>query len=282
MSDTALDHPLVRDYLRDLDRALAAGPAAQASELREQITAHLEDALPAGAADDEVAATLRRLGSPADLAAEAWPRRSPAWRTWARGLTRHGWTAIAAVAVLVAAAVAAGGYVLAYRHEALSAAPLELDTGMGWWYAQDRDHQTFAQADGAQQTSVPIRSGQEQGIAFDVVNPSSLPQTVLGPGPDAGAPGNLTSFQVGVSTTDPWHGGGNPMLLRFSGRELIPPHQIRWVRLMWISDACLSPGASQGIDSLPLRVRVGPVTRTETLSLDGGWYVVGPSHGHCS
>jgi hypothetical protein len=71
MSGTALDHRLVRDYLRDLDKAMRGLPDTQARELNEQITAHLDDALQPGAGDDEVAATLSRLGSPADLAAEA-------------------------------------------------------------------------------------------------------------------------------------------------------------------------------------------------------------------
>ena len=71
MSGTALDHQLVRDYLRELDAAMRGLPAAQARELKEQITAHLDDALEPAADDHEVAATLRRLGSPADLAAEA-------------------------------------------------------------------------------------------------------------------------------------------------------------------------------------------------------------------
>jgi hypothetical protein len=71
MSGTALDHQLIRDYLRELDAALRGLPAAQAAELREQIAAHLDEALPPDAADQEVAETLSRLGSPADLAAEA-------------------------------------------------------------------------------------------------------------------------------------------------------------------------------------------------------------------
>jgi nitrate/nitrite sensing protein/HAAS domain-containing protein len=71
MSRTVLDHRLVRDYLCELDAAMRALPAAQASELREQIAAHLHDALGPDADDHEVAATLSRLGSPADLAAEA-------------------------------------------------------------------------------------------------------------------------------------------------------------------------------------------------------------------
>jgi hypothetical protein len=71
MSGTALEHPLVRGYLRDLDAALRGLPAAQALELREQITAHLDDSLGPDAGDQEVAATLSQLGSPAGLAAEA-------------------------------------------------------------------------------------------------------------------------------------------------------------------------------------------------------------------
>jgi hypothetical protein len=46
-------------------------PAAAARELREQVTAHLQDALGPGAGDQEVAATLSRLGPPAGLAVEA-------------------------------------------------------------------------------------------------------------------------------------------------------------------------------------------------------------------
>jgi len=69
MSGTALDHWLVRGYLSELDAALGGLPAAQARELKEQIAAHLDDALGPDAGDQEVAAALSRLGSPADLAA---------------------------------------------------------------------------------------------------------------------------------------------------------------------------------------------------------------------
>jgi uncharacterized membrane protein len=75
MSGTALDTPLVREYLRELEAAFAQLPAGQASELREQITAHISDALPRDAADEQVAAMLARLGSPAELAAEGGSRR---------------------------------------------------------------------------------------------------------------------------------------------------------------------------------------------------------------
>ena len=46
MSGTSIDHELVRDYLRALDAALRGLPAAQARELKDQITTHLDDALP--------------------------------------------------------------------------------------------------------------------------------------------------------------------------------------------------------------------------------------------
>jgi Nitrate and nitrite sensing len=87
MSGTVLDHWLVRGYLRELDAVMRGLPAAQARELREQITAHLDDALGPDADDYEVAATLSRLGSPADLAAEAGaasgsPEPRPALSGW--------------------------------------------------------------------------------------------------------------------------------------------------------------------------------------------------------
>ena len=71
MSGTVLDHRLVRDYLCELDAAMRDLPTAQVHELKEQIIAHLDDALQSDADDQQVAATLNRLGSPADLAAEA-------------------------------------------------------------------------------------------------------------------------------------------------------------------------------------------------------------------
>jgi uncharacterized membrane protein len=71
MNRTATDHRLVIEYLRKLDEALVVLPSGAARELREQITGHLDEALPPGASDQEVAEALHRLGRPADLAAEA-------------------------------------------------------------------------------------------------------------------------------------------------------------------------------------------------------------------
>jgi hypothetical protein len=71
MTGTIIDHPLVRDYLREVDVALRVLPAVQARELREQITGHLDDELPPDADDEEIAEAISRLGPPGRLAAEA-------------------------------------------------------------------------------------------------------------------------------------------------------------------------------------------------------------------
>jgi len=99
MSGTALDHRLVREYLRELDTAMRGVPAAQARELRQQIIAHLQDALGPEAGDQEVAAALRRLGSPADLAAEAGAASGPPGPRSALGRSRMRWRLAAVIAV---------------------------------------------------------------------------------------------------------------------------------------------------------------------------------------
>jgi hypothetical protein len=159
MSGTALEHPLVRDYLHELDAAFAVLPLERALELREQITAHRDDALPADADDQEVAAALRRLGSPSDLVAEAAPPISAppvgpvshGRRFRLRRLGWRGWVLIAIVAVC-------GGYGIAV----VTAAPIQLGGASAWWYAQDSARAVSAQADARQETMVPIRSGQQQ------------------------------------------------------------------------------------------------------------------------
>jgi hypothetical protein len=84
MSGTVLGHRLVRGYLRELDAAMRGLPAAQARELREQITAHLDDALGPDAGDQEVAATLSRsarqpASPPRPGQRAARPGRGPRW-----------------------------------------------------------------------------------------------------------------------------------------------------------------------------------------------------------
>jgi hypothetical protein len=109
MNGTALDHRLVRDYLRELDKAMRGLPDTQARELKEQITAHLDDALQPDAGDHEVAATLSRLGSPADLAAEAGAAGGSSGPRLALSGRRVRWrlAAIIAVPTVIAAVLGA-------------------------------------------------------------------------------------------------------------------------------------------------------------------------------
>jgi hypothetical protein len=285
MSGTALDHPLVRDYLQELDRALAALPAAQASELTEQITAHLDDALAPDTGDEEVTAVLLRLGHPADLAAEAAASAAAgnvaagnvAAGNVARqpGRRRHrlrwrGWTAIGATVAVAAAII---GYVVVVK----SAAPIQARGPSSWWFRQDVARATYAQADGARQTSVPIRSGHMQGLAITLYNPTDWTQTILGQWDGSNAPGNAERSRITVATSS----GRDFRSLRYARPGTIPPHQSRWVRLLWISNACLDKGTGQGNDGLALQVRVGGLDRVENISLRQGWYVMGPTQGPC-
>jgi hypothetical protein len=109
MSGTALDCRLVRDYLREFDKAMRGLPDSLARELKEQITAHLDDALQPGAGDHEVAATLSRLGSPADLAAEAGSASGSSGPQLALSRRRVRWrlAAIVAVPTVIAAVLGA-------------------------------------------------------------------------------------------------------------------------------------------------------------------------------
>jgi hypothetical protein len=267
MNRTASDHPLVAGYLRQLDGALRLVPVGRAQELREQITAHLGEALPPGAGDQEVTEVLGRLGRPADLAAEAvatggkrpWPARL-GWRAWA----------------LIAAAAVVTGAVASYLAVMLSAAPIDAEGSYSWWYAQDGARQVSTSADGRDQSTVPVRPGQQQGFAVQVVNLSGQTQTVLGSNGEYGL--GCSTMQVSVSAEDPDSVGHYPTspALHFTLPGSIPPHQTRILRVLWTSARdCLSPDSQQSIDDLMLKVRIGLVTRTEDMPLPQAWGLAG-------
>ncbi len=135
MKSAGLDHRLIRDYLRELDAAMATLPTPQARELRQQITAHLDEVLQPGADDDGVAAALGRLGAPADLAAEVGAAipvpLSAAIKVTARArlarVSRQMWIRLGA-AVIVIGIVA--GYLVFY----LAAGSLVEGPQSLWWY----------------------------------------------------------------------------------------------------------------------------------------------------
>jgi len=289
VSRTSLDHELVQGYMSQLDAALRGVPAAQARELREQITAHLDDALPPDADDEQVATVLGRLGSPAELAAEAGPAGAAPLAAFAMigAWLRHRLARVrgrtwAVLGVIVVLAGIGTGYLVYY----LTLGSLEVADVSGWWYPQDYNHEVFTTANGASQTTVPLRPGQRQGYFVSIDNPTGMTQTILGPayGPDVpfdspGSADGVVQIAVSVFNRDINDGGAVPV--RFTLPGVIPPGQTRLVRVLWTSNVCLA-GGTASIDSLALRVRVGWFTRTEIIPLGQAWAVTGKSHGPCT
>jgi hypothetical protein len=258
MGKDGLDHPVIGERLQELDAALSTLPADEAVGLRKQIIAHLDEASGNAGSTAQPPVTFATLAR----ARLARVRK----RTW-----------ITSVLVVVLLGVGTG-YLVNY----LAVGNLQLTGGGGWWFPQDYTHETNTTADGAMQTTVPIRDGQEQGFAVGIYNPTGWTQTVLGPTPGEGSPGSQ-SLMVGVSVFNrEINFGGFIRDVRFILPASIPPHQIRLLRLLWISDVCLEGGGGEeGTDDVSLRVRIGWFSRTETIPLGQGWYVAGPSRGRC-
>jgi hypothetical protein len=299
VSGTALDHRLVREYLAQLEVALDGLPSAQARELRSQLAAHLEEALPPGASDEDVAAELHQLGRPADLAREAQAGAAAGIGAAVAAAVRRGRGRIVRsrlrtklIVILIALLLATGVTVLTI----FRSAPLPGNTGeFAWWYPQDYNHQVDSSADGAQQTTVRIRSGQWQGFGIGIYNGSDFTETILGPPTGLAVPWNSPNggpkqprIEVSVPDRAIAHGG----FIRNVGFESlpvsIPPHQYRLLRITWITDVCMLGGKKTSnmladgyiaMDTIYLRVRVGWFTRTDVIPLDMAVALAGPSHG---
>ena len=294
MSGAALHHQLVRDYLAQLDAAMRGLPTAMARELREQITAHLDDALPPEASAKNVADAIARLGSPADLAKDAFAASGTAdadvdvgvvfaaraRRAWATIIGARLRTKVRACLILVVVVLAAT-YLTA-----LLSAPLVRFGGVSvWWYRQDSEHAVETTANGQQQTTVPVRSGQRQGFAITVYNPSDFTETIVGtPGepdqPWESPDGLFSPVQIAMSVPNKWIDIGG--FVTDVGFTLlpgsIPPHQARLLRFTWISTVCLQGvGSDEDLLAVTLRVRVGWFTRTDVIPLPMGFALAGPS-----
>ena len=272
MPGTALDHPLVRQYLRDLDVALKVLPTHSARELRDQLIAHLDEVLRPEADDQAVAQTLHRLGLPWSLAAEA--AATSGRRPWIARLGWRAWT-------LITAAVVAIGAVTAYVAVIASTGPLIASGLERWWYPQDNNREVFTYANGQTQSTVPIRPGQRQGFVVGLFNLTSQTQTVLGPIDNFIAPNGGADVQLGVSTVDPNSVGGAWRSLRYTLPVSIPPNQTRDLRVLWTSTGCLRPESQAGMTIVALRVRVGLMTREEDLQLPEGFFL-GPAKPPCT
>jgi hypothetical protein len=282
MNDTVIEQPLVRQYLRALDRASLTLPAAQARELREQIAAHLDEALPPGATDEQVRDEIGKLGSPRSLvAAAAGPAsRSPATRLRVR-LTRVRWWTWAVIAVLVPALGTGTGVLISMN----TAAPLVASGASGWLYPADVNVQVETTADTVMQTAVPYRFGQRQGILVELVNESDWTQQIVGIGPRwtfGSLPGTA---QVSVESGPDLNVAGTPATgtrSHFALPGVIPPHSARLVHVSWTSDLCYGAGGGPGsgiiVDQITLQVRVGMITKTEDIPLQQAFQLTPPKH----
>jgi len=263
MSDTVLEHPLVRQYLRELDKASLTLPATQARELREQIAAHLDEALPPGATPEQVRDEIDRLGSPRSLAAAAaGPAPRPlAARLRVRLARIRWWTWVS-----VAAAIAVTGSALSYTLLALNAAPLVQSLETAWYYPQDQARSVMTQAGVDTQYTVSYRFGQEQGILVSIINNSDWTQTVLGVGP-RWSPFTWQPIQVAVGSGKWADFGSSAGTVSWSSPGSIPPHSARLLRVLWNSDVCMGTGGWTSIQDVVLTVRVGVFTRTQDVPL---------------
>jgi hypothetical protein len=284
MSTVAERDDRVHAYLDELEQALRILPAPQARELTEQITAHLDEALPPGSRDETVVAVLRRLGSPAKLAAEAQTAGLEAQalepavpgsprRRFRNRFGPRGWGAIAAGLVLACLlATWLGLY--------LTTPILTVSGSSSWLYPQDEARSVYSSTLGAFATTVPGRPGQRQGFVIEVENPSNSAQTVLGIASSTESPtglvgmGGITDVTVAVSTfandTGASYGYQN---LPFTAQATIQPGQYRFLKVTWLTDSCSLSGGdfTTGSDQLDLNVQIGWFSREEDITLLPGW-----------
>jgi HAAS len=279
MTDAALDHPLVRAYLRELDNALAPLPPARGAELRDQIAAHFDEELPPGASDDEVADAIRRLGPPAGIAREAGARPQRILSPILRRRSRKFWFISAGFAM----AVVSAGVLISLLISVETAPALIVGSSIGFWYPQDEQHAVATQEiPGQDSVVVPVRWRQQQGFYLQIHNRSRYTQTVPGYAQDASmspddpliavgqnSPGNVNHARLSLSAGKSVRGyPGEAQVQRYQLPVSIPPGQSRYLRVLWTNRVCIQKGSSGALSALTLRVRVGWVARTEAIDLD--------------
>lgn len=270
-----IDDPRVVAYRRQLDAVLGRLPAKEAALLRDQIDAHLREALAGDHDGEDVEDVLRRLGPPDLLLPE--PSNPPGLRQWVligvRRIRSMPTRRIAALVTGLLVAAAAVGVGVDY----LAAPSLSYDGLVsGWWYPVDSRHATSHTAGDVTQQTAIMRFGHQQGFVITIRNPSRWPQTVLGPNPHEVSLG-ASPLQVAVAVP-PVNMLGLATQLHYAHHVTIPPHHRALLRLLWRTNDCFSPGAGATTNSVSLRVRIGPVTRSEHISFGNDyWALVAPA-----
>lgn len=102
---TALDHPLVQDYLHRLHEEAVRLPVDEGRELEAQIREHLVEALGEDPSESSVREALERLGAPATLVDEAGGRPGPGVATGVDPGSDSAWREVGAIVLLVGSAL---------------------------------------------------------------------------------------------------------------------------------------------------------------------------------
>lgn len=192
--------------------------------------------------------------------ANASPRRR-AHRTWI------------AITIAIVLILVAGGITATVERYA-GAQPLQCACGFGWLSQADASAAVESQADGHSQTTVAARLGQQQGFFIWITNRSQVTQTILG------APADfffgLTRLQTSVLVATRGGNDVDPRHTEYAQRATLAPGATRWLKVVWTNPtSCAgSQGSTTFIDSIPLRVRVGVLTRTENVAMASAFGLV--------
>jgi hypothetical protein len=277
MTRTTLDHPLVRAYLRNLSAACIALPPTQAREIHEQIAAHLYETLPPDADYAAVRTELAKLGTPRALAAEASGTVPPsAGRRFRIRLSRVRWWVWTAIALAIAAIATVPGYLIVVNR----VPPLFQEGISAWYFPQDAQRSVTTTAGASTQEAVPERYHQQQGFVIGIFNDTDWTQTILGLDPNIDQAHMAFPMSIAIGTgPGAAHDSWIPQEpIRWILPADIPPHSSRVLRVLWTSNFCLAPAVTEWFPSLTLQVRIGLVTKNETIPLDVNWAMTGPSH----
>ncbi len=288
MTNTSTANPKLRSYLRDLEVALSVLPRDRATELREQITSHLFEALPESPTDEDVSGALAELGPVETVVSEAvrGVRVGPARRLFVR-LRRIRWWWWVLLGVFLAGGGTLIGLVVSWE----TSAPLGFYSGLYTWWGPNVHHEVNSSANGQDQSTIAVEPGKTQGFVVQITNLGPWAQTVLGVASTVAGPMDVPSPIVGpggglehitVSSACGRDECGHIYSLTYRSTVTVPPGQTRLLRVLWRPKKCwMSPGAVGIQSEVSLKVRVGWVTRTEVIQLPQGFALAGTSSEGC-
>jgi hypothetical protein len=179
----------------------------------------------------------------------------------------------ASLAVLIAGSVTCVVVTLRYLH-----APALNNPGGGYgWMPPDDQATRFVRLGQYVGLVTRSRPGQSQSFYVAIGNDSSVTQTVLGL--DESGTGPAQRDHVAISTNADYRISEDELTYRPTPAA-VPPHTTRYLRFTFDMPKCPGP-SPQSWDGLRLRVRVGAVTRTETVTFSTTIFELSPPPSSC-